>query len=145
MSPRAEWLDAMWPRIRSRLPAPPAEVLDRIGAALTSRGTLVVVEWAWEKFDRPTAEGCFDRLGADGEENWLHRARADWSASGEDWTTFIGDWARREHLHRGGDLVRLLDERFDRRLLGYGPYFFADLTETTEADEQAAIDAGLLS
>jgi hypothetical protein len=35
-----------------------------------------------------------------------------------------------------------LDEHFERQLLTYGPYFFADLASTTEAEEQAAIDAG---
>jgi hypothetical protein len=35
-----------------------------------------------------------------------------------------------------------LDERLERRLLSYGPYFFADLADTSEADEQRAIDAG---
>jgi hypothetical protein len=35
-----------------------------------------------------------------------------------------------------------LDARFDRRLCLYAPYFFADLSDPTEADEQAAIDAG---
>jgi hypothetical protein len=29
-------------------------------------------------------------------------------------------------------------------MLGYGPYFFADLAATSEADEQAAIDADLI-
>jgi hypothetical protein len=38
--------------------------------------------------------------------------------------------------------VRLLEERFERRLLTTGPYFFPDLADTTEADEQSAIDAG---
>jgi len=39
-------------------------------------------------------------------------------------------------------LVRLLDERLERRLLTRGPYFFADLAGATEDDEQTAIDAG---
>lgn len=32
--------------------------------------------------------------------------------------------------------------RFDCEALAYGPYFFPDLAGTSEADEQAAIDAG---
>ena len=42
-----------------------------------------------------------------------------------------------------GLLLRLLDERFERQLLTHGPYFFSDLVDTTEADEQAAIDAAV--
>ena len=37
--------------------------------------------------------------------------------------------------------MRGLDTRFQRRLQTEGPYFFADLA-ATEAEEQAAIDAG---
>jgi hypothetical protein len=45
-------------------------------------------------------------------------------------------------VHTGESLVRLLDERLERQHLAHGPYFFADLVETTAADEQQAIDAG---
>lgn len=38
--------------------------------------------------------------------------------------------------------MRELDARFDRQLLAYGPYFFSDLADISEAAEQAAIDAG---
>ena len=211
MTPGERWLDAMWPRVRSRLPQAPAtvidvgcgarggfvpmlrtdgydavgidpeapeephyirgafeaadvrrpvdaivastslhhvadprKVIDRIAAALTNRGLLVVIEWAWERFDTKTAAWCFERLGADEEQGWLHRRRDDWAASGQDWPTFIRDWASREGLHPGDQLVRLLDERFERRLLEDGAYFFADLAGTSEAEELAAIDAGLV-
>ena len=36
------------------------------------------------------------------------------------------------------------DARFDRRLHAEGPYYFADLVDTSEAEEQAAIEAGLI-
>jgi SAM-dependent methyltransferase len=122
--------------------ADPAQVLDRITSALTSGGALVVVEWAWEQFDEQTAEWCFKRLGPDDEPGWLHRRRDEWLASGHEWPIYLRDWAEREGLHSGDALVRLLGERFERRLLTYGPYFFPDLAVTTEAQEQAAIDAG---
>ena len=38
--------------------------------------------------------------------------------------------------------MRGLDARFSRQLHVEGPYFFADLADTSEAEEQAAIDAG---
>jgi hypothetical protein len=47
-----------------------------------------------------------------------------------------------EGLHSGQDILRELRARFDTIELGYGPYFFPDLAGTSEADEQAAIDAG---
>jgi SAM-dependent methyltransferase len=122
----------------------PAEVIDRLTTTLRSDGTLVVFEWAWEKFDEATAHWCFQRLGPNDEENWLHRRRDEWTTSGQEWGTYLEDWARRERLHRGEALLRLLDERFERRLLTFGPYFFPDLADTTDADEQAAIAAGLI-
>lgn len=121
--------------------ADPATVIDRIVSTLSSRGTVVVIEWAWEEFDTQTAEWCFSRL-SDGEEGWLRRHRDEWRASGKDWRSYLHDWAEREGLHRGDVLVRLLDQRLERKLLRYGPYFFPDLADTSEADEQSAIAVG---
>jgi SAM-dependent methyltransferase len=121
--------------------ADPARVIERITSTLTSGGVLIVVEWAWEKFDEQTAEWCFQRLGPDDEAGWLHRRRDDWLASGRDWPSYLRDWAERDGLHPGLMLLELLDERLERQLLTHGPYFFPDLVDTTEADEQTAIDA----
>jgi SAM-dependent methyltransferase len=118
-------------------------VLDLARAALTAEGAIVVVEWAREQFDEATARWCFDRLPPPAAEpGWLQQQHDQWRASGQPWEDCCRDWARSEGLHAGGDIVRELDARFDRQLLGYGPYFFADLADVSEADEQAAIDAG---
>jgi hypothetical protein len=119
------------------------DVLDRAAAALAGGGTIVVVEWAWERFDDATARWCFGRLpGPSAEHNWLRHRHDEWRASGLQWQAYFREWAAAEHLHAAGDIVAALDARFDRRFLGYGPYFFADLAGVSEADEQAAIDAG---
>jgi SAM-dependent methyltransferase len=118
----------------------PAEVMDRLAGVLTSGGAFVVVEWAWEKFDEATAQWCFRRLGRD-EAGWLHRRRAEWEASGQGWSDYLRAWATREGLHRADELVRLLEQHFESRVIASGPYFFSDLADITEADEQAAIDA----
>jgi len=122
--------------------ADPADVIDRITSTLTSGGVVVIVEWAWDKFDERTAEWCFNRLGRDDEKGWLHHRRDEWLTSGHEWPRYLRDWAEREALHPGNVLVRLLDERLERRLLSQGPYLFPDLAGTTEDDEQTAIDAG---
>ena len=209
MTPSERWLSAAWPFVRSRLPAPPARivdvgcgpqggfvpmlraagydaegidpkapeephyqpvefeeaelpqkpdafvastslhhvldpaiVIDRMTSALSSGGVVVVVEWAWETFDTETAE-CVLRAPRPGRRaGWLHRRREEWLASEQEWPIFLRAWADGHGLHPGETVVRLLDERLERRYLGHGPYFFPNLADTTEAEEQAAIDAG---
>jgi SAM-dependent methyltransferase len=56
------------------------QVLDRLGALLVPGGTLVVVAWAWERFDEPTARWCFEHLAppAPGTEpGWLPTHEAE--------------------------------------------------------------------
>jgi SAM-dependent methyltransferase len=118
-------------------------VLDLAWAALAPGGVIVVVEWARERFDEATALWCFGRLPPDSAEHgWLGHRREEWQASGLPWGEFCRGWAENEGLHPGQDIVRELDARFDRQMLGSGPYYFADLAGVTEQDEQAAIDAG---
>jgi SAM-dependent methyltransferase len=122
--------------------ADPAEVLDRVAATLTPGGTLVVVEWAWEDFDEPTAEWGFRRLGS--EEGWLRRRRDEWVVSGEPWSAYLQGWAREHGLHSAQTLLSLLEERFERLQLSRGPYVFADLPSASLEEEQQAIDGGAI-
>lgn len=120
-------------------------VLDQIVSSLRSAGQLVVIEWAWERFDEASAEWCFARLdpaSSEAERGWLHHHRDRWNESGQPWDAYIAGWAEGERLHRGDEILRALDVRFDRTTVTEGPYFFCDLAETTEGDEQAAIDSG---
>ena len=121
--------------------ADPAEVLDAIAHLLAPGGRVIVVEWDWEAFDEATAEWCFERLPA-GEDGWLRHHRDAWAASGRPWRAYVRGWAEEHGIHAVGRLLELLGERFRLGRPAYGPYFFADLAETAEADEQAAIDAG---
>jgi SAM-dependent methyltransferase len=118
----------------------PANVIDAVVETVRPGGTMVVVEWASERFDEETARWCFERLGD--EEGWLRRLSDEWRASALDWPSYFSGWLEEERLHPGELLVGVLDERLERRLLSEGPYFFADLASVTEAEEQAAIDAG---
>jgi len=121
------------------------EVLGLAAAALADGGTIVVVEWAWERFDEATARWCFDRLpGPTAEHNWLRHRHDEWRESGLPWESYCRDWAAGEHLHAAADIVAELGARFDRQFLGDGPMFFADLDGVSEADEQAAIDSGAI-
>jgi SAM-dependent methyltransferase len=118
-------------------------VLDRITSVLTPGGTVVVVEWAHERFDEATARWCFDRLAA-GEGGWLSHHRDRWRASGLSWDRYFQGWVSDERLHAGRDIVRSLRARFDTKIVGEGSYLFADLGDVNGDDEQAAIDAGVI-
>lgn len=119
------------------------QVLDLVAGALVAGGLVVIVEWARERFDEATARWCFDRLpGQSADPGWLQERRDQWRESGQLWDAYCGSWAEREGLHAGQDVVGELDARFDRQLLAYGPYFFADLADVSESDERAAIAAG---
>jgi SAM-dependent methyltransferase len=118
-------------------------VLDRIESVLKPDGTVVVVEWAHERFDERAARWCFDRLADDGH-GWLQHHRDQWRESGQSWDRYFRAWVSAERMHAGRDILRGLQARFDTAAIGGGPYFFVDLDATTSAEEQAAIDAGLI-
>lgn len=124
--------------------ADPALVVERIAEALVEGGALVVVEWDWTAFDEPTARWCFERLGSDEEHGWLHRLRDAWADSRLGWDAYFRDWAEGHRLHSGQALLSSLDRRFERVCLEHRPYYFPALDGTSEADEQAAIDSGLI-
>lgn len=121
----------------------PARVVDRVADVLRADGTLVVIEWDWESFDDATAQWSFERL-ADGEHGWLRRRRDAWESSGKSWGDYLRSWAAEDGVHGWSGLSACLDERFTATHVSYGPYLFADLEGTSPADEQAAIDAGLI-
>ena len=135
-------LDAVVASLSLHHVAHPAAIIDRIAALLALGGTVVVLEWASERMDEETARWCFERLGPDDAPTWLHRRRDGWQASGKAWPRFLRDWATEHGIHRGDDVVRLLDARLRRRMIDDGPYFFADLADASEEEEQEAIDAG---
>ena len=123
------------------------KMLDRVDRALTPGGTLVVIEWAWERFDEATACWCFERLASlpvDDHPGWLQRHRDGWIESGKSWDNYFMDWVTEHGLHPAQAIVSALDSRIERRRLIEGPYFFSDLEHTTAGDEQSAIDAGLI-
>ncbi|MDG4824081.1 methyltransferase domain-containing protein [Asanoa sp. WMMD1127] len=113
-------------------------MVDRIAGALRPGGTVVVVEWARERFDERTARWCFDRLPAGGD-GWLHRHAARWRESGLAWADYLDGWAAAEGLHRADRIVAALRRRFVVRSLAAAPYFFADLGLDEDDERRAGI------
>jgi hypothetical protein len=72
----------------------------------------------------------------------MHERFAQWQESGQSWEHCCRDWADAEGMHAGADVLDGLNARFGTEHLAFGPYFFSDLADTSEADERAAIDAG---
>ncbi|HEX9035194.1 MAG TPA: methyltransferase domain-containing protein [Streptosporangiaceae bacterium] len=121
------------------------DVLGLVEAALVPGGVLVVVEWARERFDEATARWCFDRLPPPADDpGWLQRRQAHWLESGQSWDDFQRSREHEQGLHAGQDILAALNARFESQTVSYGPYFFPELAGTTKADEQAAIDSGLI-
>ncbi|MBA2772497.1 MAG: class I SAM-dependent methyltransferase [Nocardioidaceae bacterium] len=121
------------------------EVVDRISSTLVPGGGLVVLEWAWERFDEATARWCFARIAAtDVDHGWLSHHRDEWLASSAPWGSYLQGWAREHRLHSASDVIAALANRFDTQLLTPCAYLFPDLEDTSEADEQAATDAGVI-
>jgi SAM-dependent methyltransferase len=122
----------------------PGVILDLILERMPHDGVVIIIEWDWERFDLPTAQWCFERLGASESSGWLRQRRQEWVASGKDWEEYLRTWVTQEGLHPSEAMLARLRSRLDERLCSYGPYFFPDLADTTDSDEQRAIDTGLI-
>jgi SAM-dependent methyltransferase len=119
-------------------------VLDRIAALLRTGGTVAVVEWSSEHFDSATARWCFERLPEEVPEDdgWLHRKKSGWEESGLPWEEYLTGWLKEHGIHPAVTILKELEKRFTTEHIDRGPYYFPELANTSEADEQAAIDAG---
>jgi SAM-dependent methyltransferase len=118
------------------------DVADRMVGMLAPGGAVVVLEWAWERFDDATAQWCFERLPpADDDPNWLHRRREAWLESGRPWDSYLMEWAADDGLHAGAAVIAALETRLRTVASDLGPYYFPGLAGVTEGDELAAISS----
>jgi SAM-dependent methyltransferase len=130
------------------------KVLGKIANLLHAGGTLVVVEFAWDRFDEATAEWALERLPAASSSekpSWLQRRCWEWARGGQGGTRvpaearFAG-WAREEGFPSSRQMRGELGRRFIERLFAWVPYLYPDLDDdTSEADESAAIEAGAIN
>jgi SAM-dependent methyltransferase len=132
------------------------EALDKIANLLRAGGTLVVVEFAWDRINEATAEWALGRLPAaapSGEPSWLKRCCRGWASEEGAGDRYHGDhvgahfagWAE-QGFHDSVRIRAELERRFVERLFAWAPYLYPDLDDaTSEADERAAIDAGAIN
>lgn len=122
--------------------------VEKIADLLAPAGIVVVVEFAWDRFDDRTARWCLERLPAQlDEENWLHercarlreRERRGDALRASD---LMHRWAAEEGFHSSSSMLASLRGRFSERTFGWSPYLYPDLPEVTAEQERAAIDAG---
>ena len=123
--------------------------LDKIADVLRMGGSLVVVEFAWDRIDDATAEWALERLpptSLSEEHSWLGRRCQEWVRGGRGnrarAESYFAEWAAEEGLHSSRRIRDELGRRFVGRLFEWVPYLYPDLGEdTVEADESAAIEA----
>ncbi len=126
--------------------------LDKMAGLLRAGGTLVVVEFAWDRIDSTTTEWAQARLpgaSASGKHSWLERCCRGRAHSGGDDVGHLhaeahaAKWAGEEGLHGSGRMREEITRRFVERTFSWWPYLYPDLDDdTSEADELAAIEAG---
>jgi SAM-dependent methyltransferase len=127
--------------------------LDKISGLLRAGGTIVVVEFAWDRIDEKTVEWALARLpgaSASGKRSWLERCCRGMAHDGgadvghsHAAEAHAARWAGEEGLRSSGRIREEIGRRFAQRSFSWGTYLYSELDDhTSEADELAAIEAG---
>jgi SAM-dependent methyltransferase len=131
--------------------------LDNIADLLRPGGTLIVVEFAWDRIDEATAEWALDRLPAASpseKPSWLGRCCRGCARGGEGGSHYHGDdaeahfagWAGEEGLHNSRQVRAELERHFVECHFEWVPYLYPDLGDgVSESDESAAIESGTIN
>ena len=123
------------------------------GRSAPRGGTLVVVEFAWDRIDEATAEWALERLpvaSLSEKPSWLGRRCQEWARGGARETrapaeSYFAEWASEEGFHSSRRIRDELGRRFVERLFEWVP-LYPDLREdVSESDESAAIVAGTIN
>jgi SAM-dependent methyltransferase len=131
--------------------------LGNIAGSLRAGGSLVVVEFAWDRIDEATVQWARERLPAASPSerpSWLERCCRGRARGGEGESHGHGDhaeahfaeWAGEEGLHDSRQVRAELERRFVERLFEWVPYLYPELGDgVSEADESAAIESGTIN
>jgi SAM-dependent methyltransferase len=128
--------------------------LDKIADVLRTGGSLVVVEFAWDRIDDASAEWALERLPVASpteRPSWLGRRCQEWARGGRGETrapaeSYFAEWASEEGFHSSLLIRDELGRRFVERFFEWVPYLYPELREdVSESDESAAIEAGTIN
>ena len=128
--------------------------LSNMADLLRVGGTLVVVEFAWDRIDEATAEWALERLpvaSLSEKSSWLGRRCQEWARGGARETrapaeSYFAEWASEEGFHSSRRIRDELGRHFVERLFEWVPYLYPELREdVSESDESAAIEAGTIN
>jgi SAM-dependent methyltransferase len=130
--------------------------LGKIADLLRTGGSLVVIEFAWDRIDEATAEWALERLPAattSEKPSWLERCWG-WRRGGEGEShdhgkhaeAHFAEWTGEEGLHDSRQVLAELERHFVERRFEWVPYLYPDLADgVSEASESAAIEAGTIN
>jgi SAM-dependent methyltransferase len=128
-----------------------------IANLLRTGGSLVVVEFAWDRIDEATAEWaleCLQTAFPVKKPSWLRRCCRGWARGcevachdhGDHAEARFAEWAGEERLHDSQQVRAALERCFVERLFEWVPYLYPDLDEgVSEADEYTAIESGTIN
>lgn len=121
-----------------------------IHRSLAPTGTMICVEFAWDRFDDDTARWCLQRLPAElDDHNWLHelclplrqrRQQGQPLRANE----LVRSWASEHGFHPSVDILARLRDRFVEQHLERGPYLYPDLAVGAD-EERTAIERGRIA
>lgn len=118
---------------------------NKIADMLAPSGRVIVVEFAWDRFDDRTARWCLERLPArPDDDNWLHHRCLqirERQLHGEPLgaADVFHRWAADEGFHSSSEMLAALRGRFADDVVEWGPYLYPDLEDVTADQERAAI------
>jgi SAM-dependent methyltransferase len=126
--------------------------VDKMAGLLRAGGSLVVIEFAWDRLDGNTAGWALERLPETPppeHTSWLEhccgapRGVPHEGGEGHHPATHenVAGWAREHGLHDSRLMREALARRFAETLFEWGPYLYSELDDTSEADELVAIEA----
>lgn len=126
------------------------DVVARIGKLTAPDGTVLCIEFAWERFDDATARWCLERLPADlDEHNWLHetcRPLRERQRGGGDLRAaeVMHDWANEHDFHSATRILEQLRREFGEKSIAWGPYLYPELG-IDPGEERGAVERGQIA